>query len=58
MSLPNEPVMLLSYINTLLRDGYSDLQSLTKALNIDIEVINLKLNNIGYFYNKEANQFK
>ena len=35
MSIPKDPVMLLSYINTQLRDYYSNLDDLCSSLNIE-----------------------
>lgn len=34
MNIPNDPVMLLSYINTQLRDFYPTLNELCSALNL------------------------
>ena len=56
--LPNDPVILLSYVNTKLRDSDINLSELCKNLNIDKNIIINKLNEIGYEYNKELNQFK
>lgn len=59
--LPQDPVMLLSYINTQLRDNYSSLEQLFDGLDIPAEAreeITEKLQAIGYIYNQELNQFK
>ena len=53
-----DPVMLLSFINTKLRDEYSSLNLLCSDLDLDEEFLNDKLQNIGYEYNVEMNQFK
>ena len=53
-----DPVMLLSFINTKLRDEYSSLNLLCSDLDLDEEFLNSKLQNIGYEYNVEMNQFK
>ncbi len=58
MSIPNDPVILLSYINTQLRDNYSNLDELCDSLNIDINMIVEKLAAIDYTYDKESNQFR
>lgn len=52
------PYMLLSLINTELRDEYEDLTRLCDDYNIDEQEIIHKLKSIGYDYNKEINQFK
>lgn len=56
--IPNDPVMLLSYINTQLRDNYKDLEDLCDRLDVSQSEIEKKLGNIGYRYNKDLNQFK
>ena len=53
-----DPVMLLSFINTKLRDEYSSLNSLCNDLSLDEEFLKDKLKNIGYEYNIDINQFK
>lgn len=57
MSLPKDPVMLLSVVNTKLRDYYPSLEELTKAEGITREEIENKLNLINYSYDEEKNQF-
>jgi len=59
--LPQDPVMLLSYINTQLRDNYDSLDALADGLDISEEekkAITDKLASIGYVYSEESNQFK
>ncbi len=56
--LPKDPVMLMSTVNTLLRDKYSSLEELCNAYNINAGEIESKLKMIDYKYNKEQNQFK
>ncbi len=59
--LPQDPVMLLSYVNTLLRDNYSSPEELAKGLslsNTELSEILQKLEGIGYKYNSGQNQFK
>lgn len=57
MNLPKDPVMLLSVVNTQLRDHYSSLEELAKAYMISEEEITSKLKMINYEYNIESNQF-
>lgn len=57
MPVPNDPVILLSYINTQLRDFYPSLEELSKTLNISAEEIKSKLATIGYEYNSDLNRF-
>jgi len=56
-NIPNDPVMLLSYINTKLRDDYSNLILLCDDLELNIDDITTKLSAIDYSYNKELNRF-
>lgn len=58
MSIPNDPAILLSYINTMLRDEYNSLDDLCKSLNIQQEELEKKLSLIGYTYSPEQNRFK
>ena len=56
--IPKDPVILLSYINTQLRDFYDSFEDLCKALDLDENEIKQKLSSIGYEYNESLNQFK
>ncbi|WP_251387014.1 DUF4250 domain-containing protein [Mediterraneibacter agrestimuris] len=55
--LPNDPVMLLSVVNTKLRDYYSSLDELCKGLNVEKEELTEKLSMIDYVYDENRNQF-
>ena len=57
MSLPNDPAMLLSYINTQLRDKYKSLDALCDDLDVKIDEIKEKLAVIDYTYDEELNKF-
>ena len=56
--IPSDPYILFSYVNTKLRDEFSDLDSLCDALELDRREIVDKLGAIGYLYNEEANKFE
>jgi hypothetical protein len=59
--LPQDPVMLLSYVNTQLRDNYKGLEALADGLDIskdELDAIVSKLLGIGYSYDANTNQFK
>ncbi|MGM9844533.1 MAG: DUF4250 domain-containing protein [Muribaculaceae bacterium] len=56
--LPQDPIILLSYVNTQLRDNYSSLDEMCKDMDIDRELIINKLLTVGYVYNPVLNQFK
>lgn len=57
MSLPKDPVMLLSVVNTKLRDFYPSLEELAKAEGVIAEEIIERLKKINYIYDRERNQF-
>ena len=57
MSLPQDPIILLSVINTKLRDFYANLDELCKDLNEDKNNLCKTLENIGYKYDSNTNQF-
>lgn len=52
------PNILLSFINTKLRDQYSSIDDLCEDLDYSKEEIDSILNKKGYYYNKELNQYK
>ena len=55
--IPKDPVMLLSFVNTQLRDYYSSLSKLCEDKQLNQEELEKKLNLIDYFYDAERNQF-
>ncbi|MCR5282740.1 MAG: DUF4250 domain-containing protein [Lachnospiraceae bacterium] len=55
--IPKDPVMLLSYINTQLRDNFDSLEELAASNMIDAKEITQKLAAIGYAYDTEQNRF-
>ena len=57
MSLPKDPVMLLSVVNTKLRDFYPSLVEFAEAEGVTTEEIIEKLGTINYSYDVERNQF-
>lgn len=56
--IPKDPMMLLSYVNTQLRDFYPDLDALAEGLELDKEELVKKLESIDYVYNAERNRFE
>ena len=57
VNIPKDPVMLLSYINTQLRDIYPDMDELCRSLCLDRKDVDEKLASIDYEYDLEKNQY-
>lgn len=55
--LPGDPVILLSVINTKLRDYYPTLDALCEDMQIDRKELADKLDLIDYAYDAGHNQF-
>ena len=55
--IPNDPVMLLSFVNMKLRDKYASLNDMCEDLDISSTEIVEKLAQIDYHYDVEKNQF-
>ena len=55
--LPKDPVILLSYINTKLRDEYASLEELCAALDADEASLRETLAALNYTYDQAHNQF-
>ena len=55
--LPKDPFILLSFINTRLRDEYASLSELCAALDADEGVVTAALAAVGYTYDPKQNRF-
>lgn len=55
--MPNDPIILLSYINTKLRDTYPSLEELCKSECVSVEEITEKLAAVGFEYDSSLNKF-
>ena len=58
MNFPKDPVMLLSAVNTALRDYYSSFDALVEDNEVDGDEILSKLASIDYHYDATLNKFK
>ena len=58
MNIPKDPMILLSFVNTKLRDEYRSLEEFCKEHNLDVAALKKKLEEIGFQYNAEQKQFK
>lgn len=57
MTIPKDPVILLSFTNTKLRDFYPSLDELCKEMEIEKDCLTKKLAGIDYHYEPAVNQF-
>lgn len=57
MELPKDPMLLLSVVNTKLRDYYSSLDALCEDMQADRETLTHTLKGIGYEYDESIHQF-
>lgn len=58
MTLPNDPMMLLSVINMNLRDRNISFKELCASEGLDAEAIQSKLASIDYYYEATCGQFR
>ena len=56
-NLPQDPIILLSYINTQLRDHYATLAEFCAAMGTDQTELEKKLRDVDYEYDPEQNAF-
>lgn len=57
MELPNDPMILFSFINTKLRDVYSSLDELCDDMDVNKRELIDKLKEMGFEYSPELNKF-
>ena len=55
--IPKDPIMLLSWINTQLRDHYTSLDDLRRSENLERSAIEASLASVDYVYDSDTNQF-
>lgn len=58
MSLPKDPYMLLSVVNTKLRDEYASPADMCASLGEDLASIEKRLADAGFRYDPEHNQYR
>ncbi|MCM1066654.1 MAG: DUF4250 domain-containing protein [Muribaculaceae bacterium] len=56
--LPQDPFMLLSAVNMKLRDQYTTLDEMCRAMDIDRAELTARLAAAGFEYMPEINQFR
>lgn len=55
--LPRDPIILLSYVNTKLRDRDASLALFCEEEGADESALRAALAEVGYEYNPDTNQF-
>lgn len=55
--LPNDPMMLFSAVNMLLRDEYPSLDALCDDMDVNRQELEQKLAAAGFEYNEEQRKF-
>ena len=55
--IPKDPVILLSYVNTQLRDYYDSLEALCTCCGLRKKELLEKMDSIDYHYDENTNQF-
>ena len=55
--LPEDPMILFSAVNMLLRDNYTSLDELCDDMNVDRKTLEEKLAKAGFEYNEEQHKF-
>lgn len=55
--IPQDPVMLYSYLNTLLRDRYGSLSELCEDLELSETKLRERLSEAGFQYQPEKKRF-
>ena len=58
MMLPKDPMILLSFLNTKLRDGYASLREFCDENDADLDELMKTLAAVGYHYDEKTNRFR
>lgn len=58
MMIPQDPFILLSWLNMKLRDEYSSLDELCTSFSLERQLLEDKMKSAGFVYDPVANQFR
>ena len=58
MTLPKDPMILLSVVNTKLRDQYASLRDFCEDADVDPNELTETLTAVGYHYDEKTNRFR
>ena len=56
--IPQDPVILLSWLNMKLRDEYSSLDELCTSFGLERQLLEDKMKSAGFDYDPAVNQFR
>lgn len=56
--MPDDPMILYSYVNAMLRDRFGSLEEFCAANDADEEQLISKLSAAGFEYDRDLNQFR
>jgi len=57
LDIPQDPIILVSYVNTKLRDQFATLDELCRICELDQEQLCNTLASVDYQYDETTNQF-
>jgi hypothetical protein len=57
LDIPQDPIILVSYVNTKLRDQFATLDELCRTYELDEEELRNTLDSVDYQYDETTNQF-
>lgn len=57
MDIPQDPIILVSYVNTKLRDQFATLDELCQTYELNEDELRKTLDSIDYQYDETTNQF-
>lgn len=55
--IPSDPLILLSFVNTKLRDQYASLDTLCDDLQLNRQELQRRLSEVGFEYDPGQNRF-
>lgn len=57
MDIPQDPIILVSYVNTKLRDQFATLEEFCRTYELDEAELRDTLDSVDYQYDETTNQF-
>ena len=57
MDIPQDPIIMVSYVNTKLRDQFATLDELCRTYDLSEEELCSTLDSIDYHYDETTNRF-